>query len=189
MRKFTIIALLAAVAVCLLPSCNEEDTTAKLNNAYEEWYKKNKAWLDEEVKRTNEDGSPYYQTVIPDWDPNAYVLVHYFNDRAETEGNLSPMYTSLIDTRYWCAYYDGTPLDSSTLATDPAPGIFRCQLSGVISGWAIAMEQMRVGDTAEVVIPYQQAYGTSLSAGVPPYSNLRYNIRLVDIVDYEKNPK
>ncbi|MDE7125880.1 MAG: FKBP-type peptidyl-prolyl cis-trans isomerase [Muribaculaceae bacterium] len=47
---------------------------------------------------------------------------------------------------------------------------------------------MRVGDTAEVLIPYSMAYGMSGSGSIPPYSNLRFNVRLVDIVNYETRP-
>ena len=73
--------------------------------------------------------------------------------------------------------------------TTNGPGIFRTQLTSVIPGWVIAMEDMRVGDTAEVLVPYQQGYGTSTTSGILPYSALKFNVRLVDIVDYEKNPK
>ena len=130
-----------------------------------------------------------FRSIVPEWDPAAFVLIHYYNDRSKTEGKLSPMYTSTVDTRYIVHYYDGTPLDSSYNNSLYGPGIFRTQLSSVIPGWTIALEDMRVGDTAEVIIPYEQAYGANTSSGVVPYSALRYQIGLVDIPDYEKNPK
>ena len=47
---------------------------------------------------------------------------------------------------------------------------------------------MRCGDTAQVVLPYGVAYGSQNLGDIPPYSNLRFNIRLVDIPYYEKPP-
>lgn len=179
--------MLCIIGLCVIPACNnDDDDTTKI---YNDWRQKNSDWLKQQQTRTNDDGTPYFKSIIPSWDPSAYVLIHYFNDRAETEGNLTPMYTSTVDTRYRLTYYNDTPIDSSTLITTYGPGIFRTQLTGVISGWVIAMEDMRVGDTAEVLIPYQQGYGTNTSSGIVPYSALKFNIRLVDIVDYEKNPK
>lgn len=75
--------------------------------------------------------------------------------------------------------------DSSYLATDSA-SVF--QLSGVIDGWQIALNDMRVGDSAEIVIPYMQAYGVSGNNSILPYSALKFNVRLLDIVDYEIQP-
>ena len=57
----------------------------------------------------------------------------------------------------------------------------RSQLSNLIDGWAAAVCNMNVGDTAEVIVPYALGYGTTSSGSVPAYSNLKFNIRLVDI--------
>lgn len=188
MKKFPFYILLLLVGICIIPACTDNDSS-NVEEAYKDWRETNENWLKEQQARTNPDGTPYFKSVIPNWDPSAYVLIHYFNDRAETEGNLTPMYTSTIDTRYHLYYCEGTPIDSSTNISTYGLGIFRTQLSGVIPGWVIAMEDMRVGDTAEVLIPYAQGYGTNTSSGILPYSALKFNIRLVDIVDYEKNPK
>lgn len=183
---------LLAVGALLLASaagCNDNDSD-KIYNAYEDWYKKNNEWLQSEMSRTNDDGSLYYTTLVPKWNSEAFVLIHYFNDRALTEGNLSPLFTSVVDTRYHVSLYDGTPIDSSYNITSPRPGIYRTSLQDVISGWTIAMEDMRVGDSAVVVIPYQQGYGTDTDRGaIPPYSNLVFNLKLDDIYTYEVNPE
>ncbi|MCM1452738.1 MAG: FKBP-type peptidyl-prolyl cis-trans isomerase [Clostridium sp.] len=188
MKKLPFCILLSIICLWFAPSCSDDDSTT-IDEAYKDWAETNAQWLNEQQARTNPDGTAYFKSIIPAWDPSGYVLIHYFNDRAETEGNLSPMYTSTVDTRYHLAYCEGTPIDSSTNITTYGPGIFRTQLTAVIPGWVIAMEDMRVGDTAEVLIPYQQGYGTNTASGILPYSALKFNIRLVDIVDYEKNPK
>ncbi|MDE6490406.1 MAG: FKBP-type peptidyl-prolyl cis-trans isomerase, partial [Muribaculaceae bacterium] len=161
MKRFPLILIAALIA---LSSCMEDK-----ENSWEEqlrWRENNLVWLGEQAERKNDDGTPYYTKVVPDWDKKAYVLVHYFNDRSLTQGNLSPLYTSTVDVKYRGELYDGTAFDSSynnVPPTYPADSIFRTGLSGVISGWQIVLQDMRVGDTCEVVIPYSLAYGTSQS--------------------------
>lgn len=176
---------MAAVAFVSCNSDDDEDTW----DTYRDYREANLNWLKEMAAKTNADGTPYYKTVVPPWNPGAYVLIHYFNDRSATEGNLSPMYNSTIDVRYIGSRYNGKVFDESTNNTSPAPGIFRCRLNEVIPGWTIALSDMRVQDTAEIIIPYQLAYGASIN-GTPtdtilPYSALRFNVRLVDIYRYE----
>ncbi len=187
MKKLPLAFLIVLISSWLLPSCGDDDNTT-VAEAYAEWKAKNDAWLLEQQARTNSDGTPYFKTLIPSWNPAGYVLIHYFNDRSETEGNLSPLYTSTVDTRYYLTYYEGTAIDSSYLQTTYGAGIFRTKCSDVIEGWAIALQDMRCGDTAEVVIPYAQGYGVSTSSGVLPYSALKFNMSLVDIPYYETNP-
>lgn len=185
MKKLPAIAVLAAILT--LAACGNDDTTTW--EEYTDWRETNNAWLAQQQARTNPDGTPYYKTIVPDWNPGSFVLIHYLSDRATTEGNLTPLYTSTVDTRYYLRLYDGTPVDSSTLATSGgAPGIYRAQVNSLIPGWSVALSDMRCGDSAEVVIPYQLAYGTASSGVLKPYSNLQFNIRLVNIYRYEASP-
>ena len=186
MKKFPFLLLLTAICATSLLSCGDDDNNNDIWKAYYEWRDDNNEWMLQQQQRTNADGSRYYDVIVPDWNPSAYVLIHYFNDRKLTEGNLSPLSTSTVDVRYKGFLYNNTPFDSSTLMTDYGPGSFRSKLNTLISGWTIAFETMRVGDTAEIIIPYEQAYGTTTGTDIPPYSNLRFNVRLVDIYAYEK---
>ncbi len=177
-----------AAAALLFCACSGDDDTTTWEK-YADWRETNNAWLAQQQARTNPDGSPYFKVIVPDWNPGSFVLIHYFNDRAQTEGKLSPLYTSTVDTRYRLQLYDGTPVDSSTLATSGgAPGIYRAQVNNLIPGWSVALSDMRCGDTAQVVIPYQLGYGAGSSGVLKPYSNLDFHIRLVDIYKYEASP-
>ncbi len=189
MKKLIIILALlsASIAFISLQSCTSEEKTTW--EKYTEWREFNQNWLTELQAKTNSDGTPYYEVVIPRWNNGAFVLVHWFNDRKETEGNLSPLYTSTVDVRYRLHLADGTPADSSDNVTAyGAKGVFRTDLTSVIQGWPIALEQMHCGDTVEVIIPYQVGYGSQNMGTILPYSNLRFNIRLVDIPYYEAAP-
>lgn len=186
MRKIIPFILLAFLAAALVSSCEKDEQSTW--DKYRDWREANDAWLTAMSAKTNPDGTPYYTRIVPEWNPGSFVLIHYFNDRSETEGNLSPLYTSTVDTRYYLRLYDDTPVDSSYANTDPAPGVFRTRLNTVIQGWSAALCNMRCGDTAEVVIPYGVAYGASDYGTIKPYSNLRFNIRLLDIPYYEASP-
>jgi FKBP-type peptidyl-prolyl cis-trans isomerase len=59
---------------------------------------------------------------------------------------------------------------------------FSC--SSVIEGWADILQQMHIGDTWLVAIPWQAGYGQagSTSGGtIDPYSSLFFRIQLCDI--------
>ena len=177
----------SCATVAFLAGCNSDDDNLYDPDRYKDWHEQNDAWLKQMQQRTNPDGTPYYHEVVPAWNPSAYVLIHYFNDRAETAGNLQPLYTSTVDVRYIGYNCENEPFDSSTVDNSYGRlGIRRFACNAVIQGWSIALMDMHVGDTAEIVVPYQLAYGTSGSGTIYPYSNLRFNVRLDDIYSYEK---
>ena len=178
--------LLMAVAI-VLPACSDDDEDYE--SIYKEWHDQNDAWLAQMKARTNPDGTPYYQLIVPSWYPSGYVLIHYFNDRAQTEGNLSPLFTSVVDVIYRGYDCEDVPFDSSmTQNAYGHPGVQRFRCNGTINGWIAALEEMRVGDTAEVIIPYEMAYGVTGYNTIKPFSNLRFNMRLHDIYRYEASP-
>lgn len=186
MKKLPFVAFLL-IAIMILPACGLDPDTDRWEY-YEDWRNANNAWLETQIALTDDDGSPYYERIVPDYDMNAYVLMRFLNDRSKTEGNLSPLYTSTVDVKYIGRTYDDAAFDSSYLLTESyGDSIYRTKLADVISGWSIALMNMRVGDSCEVVIPYEQAYQNIGSGSILPYSNLKFNIKLVDIPGYEKN--
>ena len=158
MKKFPLLALfLLVLSACKL------DPVRDVWEYYEDWRNENNAWLAQQEARTNADGTPYYQKVTPEFDRNAYVLIHYFTDRSATEGNLSPLISSTVDVKY-----------------------NRSVLRANITGFQSALMAMNVGDSCEVVIPYQQAYSNSGKGTILPYSHLHYFLKLKDIYKYQK---
>ncbi len=163
----------------LITTSYDDDNTW---NDYSEWRDANNDWLLQQGALVGEDGQAFYNRVIPEWNKSAYVYMHFFNDRTKTIGNLSPLYTSTVSVKYIGKLYNDVPFDSSFTAVD---SLFTTKLSSVVSGWTIALQEMRVGDSARVVIPYQQGYGANAQGSIPPYSALQFDIKLVDIPAYE----
>lgn len=184
--------LLLLIALCCtlgaFTACNDDDDNISLDD-YQTWRVQNEQWVRDQQARTNPDGTPYFEAVFPAWNPGIFVLMHWFNDRSETAGNLTPLYTSTVDVRYNGYNCEGERFDSSSTTNAYGRlGVQRFQCNAVIQGWSVALENMHVGDTVEIVIPNAAAYGTSyLSEMIPPYSALRFNVRLEDIYMYEKN--
>lgn len=181
MRKLLYIAIASAALTCLTISC--EESTWDL---YEEWRVANEEWLAEQQALTDSDGTPYYTQIVPSWYPKSGVLIHYFNDRSLTEGNLTPLVNSTVDVKYIGRLYNDEAFDSSYTQTTWGDSIYRVQPINTIVGWQVALTNMRVGDSARVIIPFMEAYGVSTtSSTIPPYSNLAFDIKLVDIYKYE----
>ncbi|MBD5254913.1 MAG: hypothetical protein HDS53_02365 [Barnesiella sp.] len=150
---------------------------------YEEWRNANIEWYLAQKDRKNPDGTPYYKELNPSWYTNSGVLIHYFNDRKQTEGNLSPLITSQVSVKYKGELYNGSVFDSTAVATSDSVRTFT--LSGTVIGWKVALTDMHVGDTCEVVLPYTMGYGAAGNTSISPYSSLKFGIKLVDIPAYE----
>ena len=176
MKKFFYTVILAIVAVTMLDSCLGKN----VYDEYKDWRENNDAWYQQQSL------SGQYSTAIAPWDPSAQVLIHWHNDTMLTRDNLKPLITSTVDVKYHLKRYDGAPLDSSYLNSSPADSIYRTLVSSNIEGWMIALTRMHVGDTCTAIIPYQQGYGSAkMSDLLLPYSNLIFDIKLVDIYKYK----
>lgn len=179
MKKIFPLIVFVALSSLLWTSCKDDDSKSTWE-AYTEWRENNETWLAEQEALRNPNGTNYYERVVPAWNRQAYVLVHWFNDRKENAGNLTPMLTSTIEAAYKGRLYNDEPFDSATN--------FVSSLSGVIEGWQVALMSMHVGDTVQIIIPYALGYGSTGSGAIPPYSALQFNMRLKDIPFYETRP-
>ncbi len=90
----------------------------------------------------------------------------------------SPTAADTVRTHYEGKLVDGTKFDSSYDRGEPA--VFPVQ--GVIDGWTQVLQQMKVGDQWEIVIPSELAYGKQGSPPViGPDSVLVFSIELLGI--------
>lgn len=179
-KKTRILApVLIAVAV-LMGSCSSDNKTNWEN--YKDWRQYNEQWLKEQTSRTNPDGTPFYTTVVAPWNPQQYILMHYWGDPAQNAGNLKPLFTSTATVNYTVQLANDTVSDSGTAFTS------QLSSSGLIAGWSLGLMQMHVGDSCEIIMPYEVAYGSSGYGSIPPYSDLRFNVRLTDIPQYVVKP-
>lgn len=178
MKKFFYTVILAVMAVTMLDSCLGKN----VYDEYKDWRQKNDEWFSQQA------ASGQYTKVTAPWDPSACVLMRWHNDRELTKDNLVPLITSTVDVKYYLRLYDGTPVDSSYYMTSPADSIYRSMVNQNVEGWMLALTNMHVGDSCTVIIPYQQAYGsTKRSEVLIPFSSLVFDVKLVDIYKYKAN--
>ena len=149
MKKILFVITLG-LAFMGMTSCLSESTEDK----YKDWRNANNEWLKKQTTLLDEDGKLFYTSVVAPWDPNATVLIHWFNDRNETKDLLSPIYSSTVDVKYIGRIYTGEAFDSSYVYTSPADSVARINIYECIEGWGIALPQMHCGDSCRVVVDY-----------------------------------
>jgi FKBP-type peptidyl-prolyl cis-trans isomerase len=88
-----------------------------------------------------------------------------------------PSVSDVIKLNYEGKLTDGTVFDSSFARGEPE--IF--PLTQLIRGWQMAVPQMGVGDTAEIAIPAEYAYGPRGKGPIPAGATLFFKIELLGI--------
>ena len=104
----------------------------------------------------------------------------FFNKLLTTEGE-KPQEGQIARIKFDASYLDGTPLGSSEQL-----GEYYDVVMGqgkVLKGLEEGIGMMRVGEKARFVLPYTLAYGTNPYGNIPAYSNLVFDVELLDVLD------
>lgn len=88
-----------------------------------------------------------------------------------------PTVADTVSVHYEGKLLDGTVFDSSFERGEPAT----FPLGRLIKGWQIAIPKMGVGETIEVAIPSDLAYGPEGRGPIPPNATLMFKVQLVGI--------
>ncbi|WAT18831.1 FKBP-type peptidyl-prolyl cis-trans isomerase [Aurantiacibacter sp. MUD11] len=88
----------------------------------------------------------------------------------------APSLRDVVQVNYTGTFFDGSVFDSNE---GSAPIEF--PLSRLVRGWQIAIPYMGVGDTAEIAIPAELAYGLQGRGPIPGGATLFFTIELVGI--------
>jgi FKBP-type peptidyl-prolyl cis-trans isomerase FklB len=95
----------------------------------------------------------------------------------ESGDGASPNDGDTVKVNYEGKLIDGTVFDSSYERGEPVS----FQVGQVIEGWQEALKMMDVGDTWEVVIPAELAYGTRGQGPIGPNETLDFKVELLDV--------
>lgn len=101
-----------------------------------------------------------------------------YRELASGEG-ASPGAQDSVEVHYEGTLIDGTVFDSSYERGEPVS--FR--VDQVIEGWQEALQLMSVGDTWEITIPHELAYGAQGQGPIGPYETLTFKVELLGIND------
>lgn len=177
MKPYSVI--IAALALAgTLAACSEDEAKTTWEE-YADWREVNNTWVTQQEQRKDAGGNPLFKRFVPAYNSGVFLLQRTIGD--SNPQNLTPLYTSTAKVNYQVHLYNDSLVDQGTLTT-------QLNSQTLISGWAMALMNMHVGDSAEVIMPYMVAYGPSGTSGIPPYSALRFNLRLVDIPTYQVRP-
>lgn len=166
-------------AIFAVSSCST-DSNGYNPDDYKHYKAENENWLKKLSTQTNPDGTPVYTKFTPGWDPSVYVLIRHIGE-VHTE-NLMPLYTSTTKVNYRLYIMNDSLVDKGTNF------VSTLNSQGYIDGWSMGLMNMHVGDSCEIIMPQEVAYGANGSGSILPYSALRFNMKLVDIVNYETKP-
>ena len=88
-----------------------------------------------------------------------------------------PTVADVITVHYEGKLLDGTVFDSSYARGEPAT----FPLGRLVPGWQLAIPNMGVGETIEIAIPADLAYGPVGRGPIPPNATLVFKVELIAI--------
>jgi len=104
----------------------------------------------------------------------------FFNKSVTTEG-AQPQEGQIARIKFTATYLDGTPLGDSEQLGDHYDVVIG--EGKVLKGLEEAVAMLRVGEKARFVLPYTLAYGTNAFGSIPAYSNLVFDVELLDVLN------
>jgi FKBP-type peptidyl-prolyl cis-trans isomerase FkpA len=119
----------------------------------------------------------YQGTQLVDFKPVKHV--NYVKCQDSKVGNgATATATSTITATYTGALASTGKIFQSSLDTGQP---FTTALNQVIQGWQASIPGMKVGGTRRMLIPAQYAYGPSGGPGIPPNSDLVFDVTLLAV--------
>lgn len=91
--------------------------------------------------------------------------------------NAKPTVADVVTVHYEGKLLDGTVFDSSYRRGQPAT----FPLGQLVPGWQLAIPNMGVGETIEIAIPSDLAYGPVGRGPIPPNATLVFKVELIGI--------
>jgi len=86
-----------------------------------------------------------------------------------------PKAGDVVEVEYTGTFLDGEMFDQGTF-------IFTLGIRQVISGWDKGIALMKEGGEAILIIPSSLGYGIYGSSSIPPYTSLRFEVELINIL-------
>ena len=200
MKRFWQIAVMLVGMLLILPACGDDDDEDDNDLSWMP-VEVDEAWRDVNVAAFAEKEKDESMEYIYSESGNGRILYKVLKEGDGTE----PIYfTSEVACYYKGCYVtdeegnrvqdlnnvltEGEVFDSHLEENGDDPYTFTVG-TGVVDGWATALQHMHVGDVWEVWIPYSLGYGTTGSRDklgnviMLPYTTLVFQIEVVEIVE------
>jgi len=199
MKRPTLLYIFAVLlAMCGLSSCSETDDEVE---EYPDWQSKNDAFFAAKYNAATQaiargDNTwkvfkSYAKSSETTGKPVDHIVVKVIE---EGSGSGCPLFTDTVRVHYRgqliasTSYQDkedgelGLVFDSSWRTDTYDASTFvpaKFAVSGVIDGFSTVLQHMHIGDRWKVYIPYSLGYGSTERTGIPTYSTLIFDLKLV----------
>ena len=184
--KYILLSVILFPLVGMVSSCSEDDSTI---DEFANWQERNEAVTEQWAASGMKKIRVFTQDDTSTGRNSDYIYVEVLEVGDGTE---SPLYTDTVRMAYrgrlipTTNYADGYVFDETYLGDFSwhTAGMATMAIGGsssaLVSGFATAVMNMHKGDRWRVHIPYQIGYNTSSSGSVTAYSNLTFDIALLD---------
>lgn len=181
--KYILLALILFPLMGMVSACSSDDSE---EDEFANWQQRNNAvvnqWSNNSALRKIKS---YTKDQTTGGTSNDYIYVEVLEEGAGTE---SPLFTDSV----WVAYRgrliptisspEGYVFDQSYTGDFSWRTADMAQfcVGSLVSGFTTALMQMHRGDRWRVHIPYHLGYGATSNSSIPGYSNLIFDIALLD---------
>ena len=176
---------LFTLSLLLLASCSEEDTT---EDEYANWQERNDNAVKEWAANNAYTKILTYtkETTTPGLENKDYIYVEVLEKGNGTE---SPLYSDTCRVAYrgrlipTTSYKDGYVFDETFLGEfdwKTCGTTDFCANNIVRDGFSTALQNMHIGDRWRVRFSYSLGYGANAAGTIPAYSDLIFDIALLD---------
>ena len=176
---------LFTLSLLLLASCSEEDTT---EDEYANWQERNDNAVKEWAANNDYTKILTYtkETTTPGLENKDYIYVEVLEKGNGTE---SPLYSDTCRVAYrgrlipTTSYKDGYVFDETFLGEfdwKTCGTTDFCANNIVRDGFSTALQNMHIGDRWRVRFSYSLGYGANAAGTIPAYSDLIFDIALLD---------
>ena len=180
--KYILLSVILFPLVGMVSSCSEDDSTT---DEFANWQERNEAKIDQWAASGLKKIRVFTQDNTTTGHNNDYIYVEVLESG---EGTESPLYTDTIRVAYrgrlipTTNYANGLVFDETYLGDFSwhTAGMSTMAVNVMVEGFSTALMNMHKGDYWRVYIPYNLGYGTTSTNSIPGYSNLVFDIALLD---------
>lgn len=195
MNKKIVLLPVLLLSLVFLNSCEQ----TKEVNKYDNWQARNQAYVDSLQNVVDKKLDPNLLVLVPVTGSSAKNI--YYTKKGVIDGitpsTNSPIYTDTVEVHYrgqlinkevFDQSYSGKEKEDITnpASTEKIGPDFNFEVTrkfavnGVVPGWTEILQVMKKGEHYKVYIPYQYGYGTSGQGNILGYSNLIFDVYLVN---------
>lgn len=207
MRFITKLLPVALLAITFFSSCEEVGEESK----YDNWQERNEDFLSEVAAATGDTYVATWEQAVNIPVGKLFAIkvqsisttqksVYVYCKKLQSVDGRRPLYTESVSCFYCGSLINGDIFDKNFdgyLSTDEgeldgaqrrptefcSPATFTINSGSLITGWSAVLQYMCEGERWMLYIPWDAAYGTDTTNGIPGYSLLTFDIILDKVVD------